>query len=346
LYIKLRQLIKLNAVLKLEHELLKDGNYQNVTSGALFYDGSDMSRLVSDTSPAVLAEIGGLAPGQVWRSAFKNWVYESGVNQLNQSPILATFPLPLRASGVYVDGRFCPTDPAATGYDPTCSHTIDYLNGRVVFDSPLGLDSNVHSDFSYKEVKVAVASRFNDQFLNGVLETKYLTNPRTSNQLTYPSGSTRIQPYPIVFIEDAGRTWEAYQIGDRSLVAQDEIIYHIYALDDASRDNIIDLISFEDRKPVLMVDFNYAPFPLSGLLNTLSPNYIPYVQLLQNPVVDDLGNHAISFRGYVDDSEIVDLDSFRQEPQSEVFERAQVRANFKIYTINAISPINFNPLPA
>jgi hypothetical protein len=129
-------------------------------------------------------------------------------------------------------------------------------------------------------------------------------------------------------------------------VAQDEIIYHIYALDDASRDNIIDLISFEDRKPVLMVDFNYAPFPLSGLLNTLSPNYIPYVQLLQNPVVDDLGNHAISFRGYVDDSEIVDLDSFRQEPQSEVFERAQVRATFKIYTINAVSPINFNPLPA
>ena len=344
MYLKLRNLIKMNMLMQLEHELLKDGNYQNVSSGQLFYDGSDMSRFLPDVSDQALAEIG-VAAGQIWQSPFKNFVYESGITRLNISNVLRDFPLPIRMSGIYVDGAFYPTSPSASGYSPTMAHTIDYLNGRVIFNNPLSLNSRVHADFSYKEVKVAVASQFNNQLVNGVLETQFTTNPRTSSQIVYPSGTTRIQPYPIIFIEDAGRSWEAYQLGDRSLVAIDDIVYHIYALDSATRDNLIDLITFQERKPILLIDYNVAPLPLSGILNTLSPNYMSYPDLLANPIVNTNGDRAIGFQGWIENTKLTDIDSLRQSPQSEVIERAIVVANAKIYSINPVSPIGFNPNP-
>jgi len=322
----------------LENELLRDGNYGVVTSGLQFYDGSDMSRALPDVHPTTLAELGGISEGRVWQFPFKNFIYESGLI-LNDAPVLRNFPLATRISGVYVDGRFCPTDPLAPGYDATCSHTIDYLNGRIIFDNALSLGTNVHADYSYKEVSVHLASKFNDQLVEGVLQTKFLTNPRTSNQLVYPSGASKLCPFPAIFIEDINRTWTNYQLGDRSLVAHDEVLFTIYALDHMSRDNLIDLISLQERKPFLLIDFNVAPFPLSGITNTLSLDYIPYVRQVLNPVVNAQGDTSIGYKGWIENTRITNLESFRQEINGEIFEIAEVRADITLYTIAPSTPI-------
>jgi hypothetical protein len=340
---KLRYISKLSLRFFLEQELLRDGQYDVITSGTQFYDGSDMSVLVPDTSAQVLAELGGVQAGQVWQSAFKNWVYENPP-ALNPSVILRNWPTAHRASGVYIDGAF------RLENDAVYPHHIDYLNGRIIFDSPLPLDTRVHGDFTYKTVKVMSLREFNNQLKFGVLEQQYTTNPLTAGQLIYPSGTTRISPLPIIFIEDMGRTYGSYQIGDRSLIANDEMVCEIWTLDEGSRDNLIDLVAYQHRKSYPIINYNVAPLPLSGLRNELSPAYVPYISLAQNEplpadkVPEFSGINSVAFRGFIEDTEVLDLDSFFNETttQQDVFERAVVRMVVQTYPIMPVTPFGFD----
>jgi len=326
----------------LEQELLRDGNYDVVTSGTLFYDGSDMSKLVPDTADEVLAELGGIAPGRVWQSAFKNWVYED-VPALNPSVILSKWPVAFRASGVYIDGAFRPTN------DPTYPHKIDYINGRVIFDTPLPIDGSkvVQAAFAYKTVSVLGLREFNNQLRSTTLEQQYISNPRTASQLIYPSGSTRSVTLPLIFIEDVSRTFDAYQLGDRSLIANDNLSFEIWALDESSRDNLIDLVTFQQRKSFPIINYNIAPLPLSGIYNTISPDFVPYANLAQNlplPGPQFSGLNPIAFRGFIDQTELEDMESLFDDSvsQSSVFERAMVKMRVATYPIMPVTPFGFD----
>lgn len=296
-----------------------------------------------DTDSNVLAEAGGLKPGQVWQSAFKNWVYED-VPALNPSVILKDWPKAFRASGVYVDGAFRQSD------DPIYGHKIDYLNGRVIFDQPQDLSLRVHGEFCYKTVKVMSLREFNNQLKYGVLEQQYSTNPFTAGQLVYPSGSTKIEPLPIIFIENVARSATNYQLGDRSLVINDEMTFDIWALDEGTRDNLIDLVTFQQRKSYPIINYNVAPLPLSGILNELSPAYIPYQSLALNQPIDGnkvpafSGFSPIAFRGFIEEVQLLDLDSFFNESttQTEVFERATVRMLVQTHPIMPTTPFGFD----
>ena len=337
---KLRFLLKTSMRFFLEQELLRDGNYDVITSGLQFYDGSDMSRLVPDTSDEVLAELGNLSAGQVWQSPFKNWVYED-VPALNPSIILAKWPAAFRASGVYIDGAF------RLENDSVYPHTIDYLNGRVIFNSLLPLEKIVQASYTYKTVSVLGLREFNNQLRFASLEQQFSSNPRTANQLIYPSGTTRVIPLPTIFIEDMGRKFGAYQLGDRSLIARDELMFEIWALDESTRDNLVDLVSFQQRKSIPILNFNIVPLPLSGIKNALSPEFVPYRDLaLNNPLPGPQfsGLNPIAFRGFIEDTEILDLESLFNESvtQSPVFERATVKMTVVTYPIMPVSPFGFD----
>jgi hypothetical protein len=339
---KLRHLSKLSLRFFLEQELLRDGNYDCISSGTQFYDGSDMSLLVPDTAPEVLAEFG-LSAGQVWQSAFRNWVYENPP-ALNPSVILNSWPSAFRASGVYIDGAF------RLESDPVYPHHIDYLNGRVIFDSPLPLETTVHGEFTYNTVKVMSLREFNNQLKFAALESKFTSNPYSAGQLIYPSGSVKVSPLPIIFIEDMGRTHGAYQLGDRSVVANDEMLFEIWALDEGTRDNLIDLVAFQHRKSFPIINYNVSPLPLSGLMNELSPAWVPYISLATNqPLPGDKvpqfsGINPVAFRGFIENTEVVDLDSFFSDSttQSSVFERATIRMVVQTYPIMPTTPFGFD----
>lgn len=323
----------------IDHELLRDGNYDVITSGTLFYDGTDMSVLVPDTGEEVLAE-GGYTAGQVWQSLFRNWVYQNPP-ALNPSVVLRHWPTAFRASGVYVDGAFRLED------DPVYPHTIDYINGRVIFDNPLPLETRVHAEFTFKTVQVLNLREFNNQLRQGVLEMQYKTNPYTAGQIVYPSGTLRLAPLPIIFVENVGRTHSNYQLGDRSLILRDELMCEIWALDESTRDNLIDLVSLQARKSFPVINYNIAPFPLSGLKNQLSPAYVPYQSLANNeplPGPAFSGLNPVAFRGFIRESEVVDLDSFMSESttQQDVFERAVVRLVVETHAIMPTTPFGFD----
>lgn len=336
---KLRFLMKHSWREFLDAELMRDGNYDVIASGQKFYDNQDLSALVPDTGEEVLAE-GGYAAGQVWQSLFRNWVYDNPP-AVNPSVVLRLWPTAFRASGVYIDGAF------RLENDSVYPHSIDYINGRVIFDSPLPLETTVHADYTFKTVQILDLRQFNNQLKEGVLEQQYKTNPFSAGQLVYPSGSTRISPLPIIFVENMGRTFSNYQLGDRSLVAKDELVCEIWALDESTRDNLIDLVSYQQRKSFPIINYNVAPFPLSGLKNELSPEYVPYISLATNqplPGPSFSGINPVAFRGFIDDTEVADLDTFFSDSttQQDVFERAVVRMVVETYPIMPTTPFGFD----
>lgn len=325
---KLRSLIKLNYKLFADMHFLREGAYVNIPSGAQFYDGSDMSVLLPDTEAD--DTLYGLSTGSVWQSPFRQWVYESGValdgTNLQSPPIIA--------SGLYIEGAFRSTNDSVFG------HTIDFLNGRIIFNTPQSLDLKVHAAFTAREVRIDFEHSFNQQFQQGFLESKYTTNPLTSMQLVYPSGLA--QPFPAVFIEVDERTFKAYELGNRSAQITDEVKFHIWALDDLQRDNIVDILSSQWRKSLPMIDFNLAPLPLSGIYNTLSPEYVPYQEMLKNrKLITTVGSGVpVRYMSYIDRVET------RNMPASEEFERATVTFYVTVVLNAPTTPIGhvFGPI--
>lgn len=340
-FYKLRSLIKLNLKLLFDYEFLRDGNYTNVASGAQFYDGSVMSLLQPDTD-AINYYSNYSQPGQIWQSAFRNWVYESGV-VLNDSPGVSNLTVPTRASGVYVYGTFRPSSPNHPDYDASFAHKIDFINGRIFFENPIATNAEVHADFSYKHIRIDFEDAFNRQRRDGYLESKYTTNPLTSHQLIYPSGTA--QPFPAIFIEADSRSWEGYELGNRSLIAHDLVRCHVWTLDSMSRDNILDTLSYEMRKQIPLIDFNLAPLPLSGIFNEISPAYLAYQVMLTNPRVPYPGVPGstvptIGFTMTIDRADPSNIPPAMTESDS--FERGLVQFETGIYGIAPISQIGIN----
>jgi hypothetical protein len=320
LELKLRAQLKLNLKLFLDMHMLRESAFMNVASGAQFYDGSDMSVLLPDTEAA--QQYVGVSDGQIWQSPFRQWVYESGV-PLDGTNVQTP---PIVASGLYIEGAFRATD------DATFPHTIDYINGRVIFDSPQPSELQVHGEFTAREVRIGFEHDFNNQFRLGFLESKYSTNPLNSMHLVYPSGAA--QPFPAVFIEIDNRDFSNYQIGDRSNVIEETVKLHIWALDDIQRDNIVDILTAQVRKPVPVIDFNIAPLPLSGIFNTLSFEYVPYQHMARNnELITTVGSGVpVRYLAYLDEVDARNIGA------TEEYERARVDMKVKVYLNAPITP--------
>jgi len=325
---KLKSLLKLNFKFFVDMHMLREGAFMNIPSGAQFYDGSDMSLLLPDTVSD--NTLGGVSDGQVWQSPFREWVYESGV-PLDGTRVVDP---PIVASGLLIEGTF-----RGPG-DPEFGHTIDFTNGRVIFNSPQPLTLQVNAAFSAREVRTTFEHQFNQQYQVSVLENTYKSNPLTSNELVYPSGL--LYPFPAVFLEVTDRSFDAYEIGNRSLIIKDTLRLHVWALDDMERDNIVDILTAQMRKSVPMIDFNLAPLPLSGLFNTLSPEYVPYQDMLRNNVlITTVGSGApVRYTAYIDDVTAENV------PPDEEYERAVVDFNVSVYLNAPTTPLGhlFGPI--
>jgi hypothetical protein len=322
---KRRSLLKLNTKLFIDLHFLREGAFTNVASGQQFYDGSSLSRLVPDD--AAHETLYGVSVGQVWQSPYRNWVYESGV-PLDGTGINVP---PRMFSGVYVQGAFRAQDDSAFG------HTPDFINGRIIFNQPQSLDLDVHADFSWRHVRVEFEHAFNQQFNEGYLDSKFVSNPLTSMQIVYPSGT--MQPFPAVFIEVDERDHKGFELGNRSAHTTDTIKMHIWALDDLQRDDIIDTIDQQIFKVLPIIDFNKMPLPLSGIYNTLSPEYVPYQRLWENrEVVSTVGSGLpIKYYARIDSSEPMN------ETAMESYERGLVKWQVSVQLNAPNTPLVFDP---
>ena len=257
---------------------------QNVSTGQLDVYSRDVSQLIGITGDEDFND------GQVWQSAFKNWVYEPDI----PSSVSGVAP-PIIASGVTVNGSFH-ADTASGVFE----HFIDYQNGRVVFLSPISTSSTVQAEFGYKEVTVDFADKFDNERLDLLTETAFKDNPQQADVQQYPKKENRT--LPAVWIELLSRENSGYELGSSAAVSDFLGMFHVWARDTYMRDIIEDILNDAHREIILGINFNTAPFALlsKGRKNAAWPGY---------SVLADVHSPHFWRRIYMDDIKSEKVDS-------------------------------------
>lgn len=248
-----KALTKVNLEIWLNHIFIQDGFYNNISVGETDFYGNDLSLMSNSTDDPTFS-----IPGQTWQSSFKEWVHESGVSSTE-----AGYPAPIIASGVWVDGTFYPRYSHMIGYDPAFAHTIDYRNGRVIFNTPISTSSVVQASFSYKDISVDFADEFEGENRPLLVETSLKDNPWQTGVERYPSYNSRT--LPLVLIDMRSTESEGYELGNGTEILNMRGFLHIWARDNFMKDMIEDAILERQRSVILGVNFNTTPFPLDSV---------------------------------------------------------------------------------
>ena len=120
--------IRDNIITFLDWGLINAGGYFNVSAPSSGHYGGDAHVLRPVRDPR-------FTDGQVWEAYRSNFVWESGMG----------VGTPVSISGVFVDDAFSPRN---------SGHYIDYVNGRVVFDTAQTVSSTVKLYYSYKYERI------------------------------------------------------------------------------------------------------------------------------------------------------------------------------------------------
>lgn len=248
-----------NVVEFLDWALLEKGNYQNVTLGEMSPNGFDYSKLSMTSNPSYPS-------GSVWQGFRQNWVWQSGISY-NPPPVVSNNNTIPGISGVYVNNNFYPSSTSGT-----YSHKVDYFNGRIIFNNPIPTGSKVQAEYSYKYINVIYANS-----LPWLREVQYrsLDFQPSKNEVSFPA-EMKVQ-LPAIAIEVVPRrTLRGYQLGGGQYVDTD-ILFHCLAEDEFTRNKLVDIVSLQNDKSILMFNsnsiansghfpLNYLGTPVSGAL--------------------------------------------------------------------------------
>ena len=282
--------------------LLGIGGWFNVTiptSGA-FGGTFDQLRLVDDPS---------YSAGQIWETARKDWVWETGVQYTGGTPIAIT--------GVSVNGTFYGTG------DATYAHHYNYPLGRVVFDSPLPTTSTVKLEYSYRNVQSYIADQapWWDELQYNSMRVDDATFTQVSSGNWGILANNRVQMPAVVIEAVPRRTFQPYELGNSSNFVTQDVLFHIVAESRWWRNQLIDIISIQKDNTLMLYDSNKLAesgvFPLDYRgMPVASP--INYSGLVNNP-----GYQYQSAR--ITDMGVSEMDSYN----SRLYE-GTVRASFEV----------------
>lgn len=271
-----------NLIEFLDWGLLEKGNYFNVNLGELSSGGKDVSRLnISNNEHYPI--------GTAWESPYKNWVWQSGITY-TPTPITTTNIAYPGISGVYVNNTFYPSNTSGA-----YSHKVDYFNGRVIFDSAIPSGSKVQAEYTYKYINIVYANAV--PWLREIENQSQLENKKPEYSL--PNEMT-IQ-LPAIAIEIAPRrTMQGFQLGGGQYVNTD-VLFHCIAEDDVTRNTLIDIISYQNDRSIIMFNtgaiandnafpLNIYGYPISGALTypQIISKYPGYHTFLKNLNVQEV----------------------------------------------------------
>jgi hypothetical protein len=213
---------------------LQIGGFYNYTIPSSGHYGGDFTnlRLVKDRN---------YNDGQVWESARSNWIWESGV-QYNYQPIAI--------SGIYVNNTFYPTSESGV-----YSYHINYPEGRIVFDTAISTSSSVKLEYSNKQISWLPS---NTPYFRELLYESFRVDDSSYN--TAASGmwsvlsQNRIQ-LPAVIVEAIPRrTFTPMNIGSLHQSVTNDVLFHIFAEESFSRNQLVDIITLQADKTIYLYD--------------------------------------------------------------------------------------------
>jgi hypothetical protein len=205
--------------------------------------------------------------GRVWEGFQGNWVWESGLDYA-----ISPFVPAIYLNNVLV----------TTGFK------INYPLGRVIFDVAIDTDSVVEAKFSVRRYNFYPS---NTPWFKQILFASYLANDphfleTAQGKWADILGQNRITLPAVVVEVSPRRNMRGLQLGGGHWVDID-VLFHIFAEDSWDRDKLIDIISMQREKTIVLFDKNALlaadDFPLNdyGMVKTGAKMYPTLVQTYQ-----------------------------------------------------------------
>ena len=227
----------------LEYGLIENGAYTNIGFDT---NASGYATLKRSYDPSL-----GNA-GRVYEGIGPSWVWQSGVS------VPTGRTAPYRASGVVVDGTFYSVNSAGA-----YAHTIDFANGRVVFDTAIDATSVVKCQHVINDVGIYLS---NSPQWKTIID-QYVTKFDILDTLQ-PSGISSILKsnrvwLPCIVVDVQERTQQGLQLGG-GLSQSFAIFYHVFADNPGTNSALFDLLNDQQDKRLDFFNANTAPFPLDS----------------------------------------------------------------------------------
>jgi len=210
----------------LDHEILSKGQAFINYTGKLYSTYDPVYESVSST----------------YSSPFKQWVYDSSVNG-------AIVP-----SGIYSNTTFIPRN--------TSGLSLDYNNGRVIFNNNIITNNNLTAAYSLKEFNLYFTDEREDKLL---FENAYTVRPK----FTQITGGLSYQeiPYPCIFIKNRSNENIPFAFGGQDKT-ESMIRCIVLAKDAFSLDSVISILNDSARKVFPLLNPADLPFNYLGDFKT------------------------------------------------------------------------------
>lgn len=192
--------------------------------------------------------------GQVYEAEGPGWVWENDVVPIN-SGVLP----PFQASGVYINNAFYPTV-STTG---TYAHSLDFQNGKVVFNSPVNLPIGaVQAQYTFRDVAIYLSDSPHWKTIVDQYTKVYPTIAASS-----PSGMSELLKenrvwLPSVVIDIENRDTTGLQLGGGDYNTFD-VAYHIFSDLPFSARRLMDLLCNQFEVSINLFNVENLKFPYS-----------------------------------------------------------------------------------
>lgn len=209
------------------------GAFNSVSISATDIRGSDRSKLKLVHDP-------NYTQGRVWQTFHNNLVSESGT----------TVGSPIQISGVFVGSTFYS---ALSG-----DYTLDYPNGRVIFDSAIPTGSVVKMAYSYKNITIV-----DSQDVPFLRELQGNWNDLTDKQYNQSksgewsvNGERRLQLPVIAFETSVLVDRSPYELGSYRNLIDDTTKVHIFAESETEAKNLSDIVADQFPRTLFLLDID------------------------------------------------------------------------------------------
>lgn len=180
--------------------------------------------------------------GQVWQSIRKDWVWETGVlfNNTTTTPI----------SGIYIDGTYYPNNDS--------DYVINYPDGRIIFENPQSVTSEIKLNYSYRNIQTyrASDSPWYSYIQYRSFDTSSPDITKTDSGDWFIDGNHRVQ-LPAIVIESVARSRsKPYELGNNDLVIEQDIEFYVLAETKNERNKILDILRLQQDLVFWLYDTN------------------------------------------------------------------------------------------
>ena len=231
----LLNILEANFKMYLDWAFLNIGAWFDVSANQnTIYGVNRHSKLLPVEDPAY-------ANGRVWQGIRKDWVWETGINYNNTSP-LGISNISVNSNTITKNGNFI----------------INYPLGRVIFNTAQALTSNVQLNYSYRFVQVHRSSE--SPWFN-ILQFSSFNTSNNDIQLADEGewaigGQHRIQ-LPCIVIEPVSRSRSRpYEIGNNLLWLEQDIAFYVLAENKNDRNKLLDILRLQQDVTLQLCDTN------------------------------------------------------------------------------------------